>query len=59
MTPRSLLLKQVFNQINITGGELVHSIELMETQGDSTLLRMQDTTSAEPLSTAEQHDFAE
>ncbi|KJZ36372.1 outer membrane lipoprotein carrier protein LolA [Pseudomonas fluorescens] len=59
LTPRSLLLKQVFNQINITGGELVHSIELMETQGDSTLLRMQDTTSAEPLSTAEQHDFAE
>jgi hypothetical protein len=59
LTPRSLLLKQVFNQINITGGELVHSIELMETQGDSTLLRMQNTTSAEPLSTAEQHDFAE
>ncbi|OOG10528.1 outer membrane lipoprotein carrier protein LolA [Pseudomonas sp. C9] len=59
LTPRSLLLKQVFNQINITGGELVHSIELLETQGDSTLLRMQDTTSAEPLSTAEQHDFAE
>ena len=59
LTPRSMLLKQVFTQINIAGGELVHSIELLETQGDSTLLRMQDVTSAQPLSDAEQHDFAE
>jgi hypothetical protein len=59
LTPRSMLLKQVFNQINITGGELVHSIELLETQGDSTLLRMQDSSSAQPLSDAEQHDFAD
>jgi hypothetical protein len=59
LTPRSMLLKQVFNQINITGGELVNSIELLETQGDSTLLRMQDSTSAQPLSDTEQHDFAE
>ncbi|MGE8188146.1 outer membrane lipoprotein carrier protein LolA [Pseudomonas sp. NPDC086278] len=59
LTPRSLLLKQVFNQINITGGELVSTIELLETQGDSTLLRMQDSSSAQPLSDAEQHDFAE
>ena len=59
LLPRSMLLKQVFNQINITGGELVHSIELLETQGDSTLLRMQDSTSTQPLSDAEQHDFAE
>ncbi|WP_339483113.1 MULTISPECIES: LolA family protein [unclassified Pseudomonas] len=59
LTPRSVLLKQVFNQINIDGGELVQRIELLETQGDSTVLRMQDTTSAHPLSEAEQHDFAE
>ncbi|MEB0044818.1 MULTISPECIES: outer membrane lipoprotein carrier protein LolA [unclassified Pseudomonas] len=59
LTPRSLLLKQVFNQINIDGGELVNTIELLETQGDSTLLRMQDSTSTEPLSDAERHDFAE
>jgi hypothetical protein len=59
LTPRSMLLKQVFNQINIDGGELVHSIELLETQGDRTLLRMQESTSAQPLSDAEQHDFAE
>jgi hypothetical protein len=59
LTPRSLLLKQVFNQINITGSELVQTIELLETQGDSTVLRMQDSTSAQPLTDAEQHDFAE
>ncbi|MCJ8206057.1 outer membrane lipoprotein carrier protein LolA [Pseudomonas sp. RGM2987] len=59
LTPRSVLLKQVFNQINIDGGELVQRIELLETQGDSTVLRMQEATSAQPLSEAEQHDFAE
>lgn len=59
LTPRSMLLKQVFNQINIDGGELVQRIELLETQGDSTVLRMQDSTSTQPLSEAEQHDFAQ
>ncbi|MFJ2487574.1 outer membrane lipoprotein carrier protein LolA [Pseudomonas sp. NPDC087639] len=59
LTPRSMLLKQVFNQINIDGGELVQTIELLETQGDSTVLRMQDSTAGQPLSDAEQHDFAE
>ena len=59
LTPRSVLLKQVFNQINISGGALVNTIELLETQGDSTVLRMQDSTAGQPLSDAEQHDFAE
>ena len=59
LTPRSLLLKQVFNQINIDGGALVKTIELLETQGDSTVLRMQDSHANQPLSDAEQHDFAE
>ncbi|SIR65478.1 Outer membrane lipoprotein carrier protein LolA [Pseudomonas sp. B10] len=59
LTPRSVLLKQVFKQINIDGGALVQTIELLETQGDSTLLRMHDSTAEQPLSEAEQHDFAE
>lgn len=59
LTPRSLLLKQVFKQINIDGGALVQTIELLETQGDSTVLRMQDSTAGQPLSDTEQHDFAE
>ena len=59
LTPRSLLLKQVFTQINIDGGELVQRIELQETQGDSTVLKLQNSISHLPLSDAEQHDFAQ
>ena len=59
LTPRSLLLKQIFTRINIDGGELVQRIELQETQGDSTLLKMQNSVSNLPLSDAEQHDFAQ
>ena len=59
LIPRSMLLKQVFNQINIDGGALVHTIELLETQGDSTLLRLQGSAADQPLSEAEQHDFAQ
>nr|WP_314524677.1 outer membrane lipoprotein carrier protein LolA [uncultured Pseudomonas sp.] len=59
LIPRSLLLKQVFTQINIDGGDLVQTIELLETQGDSTVLRMQDSTASQPLSEVEQHDFAQ
>ena len=59
LTPRSLLLKQVFKQINIDGGALVQRIELQETQGDSTLLKMQNSVSNQPLSDAEQLDFAQ
>ena len=59
LTPRSLLLKQVFKQINIEGGELVQRIELQEAQGDSTQLLMQNSVSNQPLNEAEQHDFAQ
>ena len=59
LTPRSLLLKQIFTRINIDGGELVQRIELQETQGDSTLLKLQNSVSNQPLSDAEQHDFAQ
>ena len=59
LVPRSLLLKQVFTRINIDGGELVQRIQLLETQGDSTVLRMQDSTASQPLTDSEQHDFAQ
>ena len=49
----------MFTQINIDGGERVQQIELLETQGDSTVLRMQDSSADQPLSDAEQHDFAQ
>ena len=58
LTPNSLLLKQVFNRIDITGGELVERIELLETQGDSTVLRMPASSSTGSLTEEQQHDFA-
>ena len=58
LVPRSMLLQQIFKQINIDGGALVQRIELLETQGDSTLLKMLDSTSAKPLSDGERADFA-
>ena len=59
LTPRSLLLKQVFTRINIEGGELVQRIELQEAHGDSTLLKMPNSVGNQPLSNAEQNDFAQ
>lgn len=59
LVPRSLLLKQIFTHIQISGGAYVERIELSETQGDSTVLRMPQSTSDTPLTDAEQHDFAQ
>ncbi|KPW37348.1 hypothetical protein ALP45_01215 [Pseudomonas coronafaciens pv. atropurpurea] len=58
LVPRSLLLQQVFKQINIDGGELVQRIELLETQGDSTVLKMIDSSSAPALTDAQRNDFS-
>lgn len=59
LTPRSMLLKQIFTRIDITGGRFVERIVLAETQGDSTVLRMQDSRSASALSDSERRDFAD
>ncbi|MNP46875.1 hypothetical protein D3C76_1409030 [compost metagenome] len=59
LTPRSLLLKQVFSRIDIFGGQFVERIELMEIQGDSTVLRMPASRSANNLSEEQAHDFAQ
>ena len=59
LTPRSMLLKQVFKKINIEGGQLVKRIELLENQGDSTLLKKIDIQSVPALSDAERKDFAD
>jgi len=59
LIPRSLLLQQIFKRITIDGGALVKRIELLETQGDSTLLKMIDSTSAKPLGDSERADFAD
>ena len=58
LTPRSLLLKQVFTRIDIAGGQYVERIELSETQGDSTVLRMPESRGSATLSDAQRNDFA-
>lgn len=58
LTPRSTLLKQVFTRILISGGATPTRIELRETQGDSTLVKLQNTEISQQLRADERHDFA-
>ena len=58
LTPHSLLLKQIFSAIKIEGGALVERIELLETQGDKTVLRLPDSQPGDALSEQERRDFA-
>lgn len=56
LTPRARLLQQIFSTIRIDGSRTVERIELLETQGDSTLLLL-DNVRVDELSPAEQHDL--
>ncbi|MFV3371566.1 outer membrane lipoprotein carrier protein LolA [Pseudomonas sp. NY15435] len=58
LTPRAVLLKQIFDSIEIAGGELVQRIELHEAQGDRTVLRMTSSQPGDSLTEAERADFA-
>ena len=57
LTPRGALLKQIFAGIEIQGGETVTRIELHETQGDRTVLRLPDSQTGDALSEQELRDF--
>ena len=59
LTPRSLLLKQIFSRIQIDGGALVQRIELHETQGDRSVLRLPESQAGNALTEQEQRDFAQ
>ncbi len=59
LTPRSQLLKQIFSRIQIDGGALVQRIELHETQGDHSVLRLPESQAGEGLTEQEQRDFAQ
>jgi len=59
LTPRSKLLGQIFTRIVIQGGSSAERIELLETQGDRTLLLLTDSQIDEQLSPTERHDFAD
>lgn len=58
LTPRSKLLQQVFSAIQIQGGATAERIELLETQGDSTVLLLENPEVDDQLTADEQHDFA-
>lgn len=59
LTPRSALLKQIFDRIHISGGPLVDTIDLIETQGDRSVLRMMNARAAAQLSNEERRAFAD
>ncbi|MFZ3153708.1 outer membrane lipoprotein carrier protein LolA [Pseudomonas sp.] len=59
LTPRSPLLKQIFDSIQIEGGALVQRIELQETQGDHSVLRLPESQAGDALSEQEHRDFAQ
>ncbi len=59
LTPRGALLKQIFAGIEIQGGETVTRIELHETQGDRTLIRLLDSQTDLALTASEQRDLAD
>jgi hypothetical protein len=59
LVPNSLLLKQIFSRIQINGGALVQRIELHETQGDHSVLRLPGSQAGDALNEQEQRDFAQ
>jgi hypothetical protein len=59
MKPSSALLGQIFDAIVIQGDALVRRIELRETQGDRTVLQLQDVQPAAQLNDEEQRAYAQ
>lgn len=59
LLPRSALLRQIFENIQINGGKLVDRIELREVQGDRSVLQMVDAAAADALTPEEQRAFAD
>jgi outer membrane lipoprotein-sorting protein len=57
MKPKSALLKQIFTDIQISGGKLVQRIELRETQGDRTVMEMKNARADTKLDDEESGDF--
>jgi hypothetical protein len=59
LVPHSRLLQQIFSRIRIDGGALVERIELVETQGDRTLMRMPQSRAGDALSEQERGAFVD
>ncbi|VFR42052.1 FIG027190: Putative transmembrane protein [plant metagenome] len=59
MTPSSVILRQIFARIDITGSTLVQEITLHETQGDYTILRLHDSQTGITLSDDEARAYTD
>ena len=59
LLPNSVLLKQIFSSIQIDGGAMVQRIELHETQGDHSVLRLLESKADFTLSEQERLYFAQ
>ena len=57
LLPRSLLLRQIFDEIRVSGGAAVSRVELIEAQGDRSVIRFSETTHDQNLTTAERSAF--
>ena len=57
LLPKAVFLQQIFKVIEIHGGALVERIELHETQGDRTVMRMLNSQVDSTLLDDEQHAF--
>ena len=57
LLPKALFLQQIFKVIEIHGGALVERIELHETQGDRTVMRMLNSQADHVLLDDEHHAF--
>lgn len=57
LLPKAVFLQQIFTVIEIHGGALVERIELHETQGDRTVMRMLNSQVDSTLLDDEQHAF--
>lgn len=58
LTPRSKLLGQIFTRILIQGSATAERVELLEAQGDSTLMLLTDIQIDDQLDPSELHDLA-
>ncbi len=52
LTPKTAVMRQIFNKITISGGQLVQTVELDEKQGDRTVMQFAQLQTNRPLSPA-------
>ena len=59
LTPKTAVMRQVFNKIVISGGQLVQKVELDEKQGDRTVMQFTQLQTNRPLSPAARQALGE